>query len=302
MKVIEPVAVTDATLTSSSVPENDHSEWDISTTYDADDYVIVIGSTHKIYQSSQGSNLGNDPTTDDGTWWVEISATNRWKAFDQKISDKVTRSGSIFYSITVATPVAGIAFFGLEAPEVRVRIYDLDPLKIYDETVGLVDAGEIVDWYTFFTFDTIEYDTEALFVNLPVYVGYRIDITIGDGTGTAKVGQIVLGKVATLGQTIDGTSIGIEDYSTKSRDDFGNAILVERAFADEVRFQFAMASSDARRVKRTLARLRAVPAVYFADEEMVRYGATVFGFFKDFDIPLSSGGVSFANLEIEGLT
>ena len=302
MKVISPITVTNAILTASNVTENDHSEWDISTTYDADDYVIVIGTTHKIYQSAQGSNLGNDPTTDDGTWWTEISATNRWKAFDQKIADQVSKSGTITYSITPASIVTGIGFLGLSAAEVRVQVYDTNPTEIYDETVNLIDDSGIVSWFTYFTFDAADYDTEALFVDIPAYAGYQIDITIGDGTGTAKVGQIIPGKVQTLGEQIDGTSIGIEDFSTKSRDDFGNAILVERAFADEVSFRFVLQSSDARRVKRILSDLRAVPALYFADEEMISYGATVYGFFKDFDIPLSSGGVSFANLEIEGLT
>jgi hypothetical protein len=107
--------------------------------------------------------------------------------------------------------------------------------------------------------------------------------------------------VHALGSSLDGTGLGIEDYSTKDRDDFGNALLVERAFAQTVDFQFHLPTKDARRVHRVLSRLRATPSVYFAGEDMVDFGTTVFGFFQDFDIPLASGGTSFASLQIEGL-
>lgn len=302
MKVIAPVAITDVILTASNVAEADHPEWSAATTYAKGDRVIVL-ATHRIYESAIASNTGNDPVTDSGANWIEISATNRWKAFDQKIADQVSNAGTISYSIIPDRQVTGLAFFRLDAAQVRVQIFDngSPAAQVYDQTVQLVDTTAIVDWFTFFTWQA-EYDEEALFVGVPGYAGYRIDITIGDGTGTARVGQVVVGAAYRLGDTIDGTSIGIEDFSTKERDDFGNAVIVQRAFADTVDFDFAMNTADARRVKRILSSLRATPAVYFADEAATEFGTTVYGFFQDFAIPLSAGGKSFATLEIEGLT
>ena len=304
MKLIAPITVTDSILTASNVAENDYAEWAVGTTYADAARVIVIGTTHKVYESVQSGNVGNDPTTDDGTWWIEVSATNRWKAFDQKLEDVVSRSGTITYSFVPTSIVTGIAFLNVNAPSVQVEVFDsVSPNdKIYDQTISLVDDTVIVDWFTFFTSDLTIFDTEALFIGIPGYANNEIDVTIGDGTGTPTVGQIVLGKVETLGFTTEGTSIGIEDFSTKDRDTFGNAIINERAFADETNFNFSLNTSDARRVKRILSNLRATPAVYFADEDLIRYGTTVYGFFQDFSIPLSTGSLSFANLEIEGLT
>ena len=304
MKLIAPITVTNSVLSASNVTEDDYAVWASGTTYSSGTRVIVIGTTHKVYESVQSANTGNDPTTDDGTWWLEISATNRWKAFDQKLADTVSNSGTITYTLIPSSLVTGIAFLNINAPQVRVQVFeDVSPnTEIYDVTQSLVDDTVIVDWFTFFTSDLTIYDTEALFIGLPGYTGYEIDITIGDGTGTPTVGQIVLGKVEELGFTTDGTQIGIEDFSTKGRDDFGNAIITERAFADETTFNFSLFSADARRIKRILSNLRATPAVYFADEDLIRYGTTVYGFFQDFSIPLSTGNLSFANLEIEGLT
>lgn len=304
MRVISPITVASADLLSSNVAETDHSQWDISTTYSAADRVIAL-STHKIYESVTGSNLGNDPTTDDGTYWTEISATNRWKAFDGKITDQTSNTGSITYSIDLPILLTAAAILNCAAPEVRIQIYDtsIPAVEVYDQTIILVDDSAIVDWFTYFTEDISgSYETEAIFLGMPGYAGYQMDITVGDGTGTPAVGEIVLGRPYTLGETLGGTSIGIEDFSTKSRDAFGNAIIVERAFIDEVEFQFTLQTADARRVKRILASLRATPAVYFADESILSYGTLVYGFFQDFEIPLSAGGQSTATLRIEGLT
>lgn len=304
MKVITPITVTDTILTASNVTEDDYSEWASGTTYAAEDRVIVTGTTHKVYESVLGSNIGNDPTTDDGTWWLEISATNRWKAFDQKISDQVSNSGTITYSLVPSSLVTGIGLLNLNAPQVQIEIYEAASPndKIYDTTQTLVDTTAIVNWFTFFTEDlSSKFDTEALFIGIPGYAGHQIDVTIGDGSGTPKVGQIVSGRVDTLGWTSDGTTIGIEDFSTKDRDSFGNAIITERAFADETAFNVTIVTSDARRIKRILSNLRATPALYFADEDLISYGMTIYGFFQDFSIPLSTGNLSYATVEIEGL-
>jgi hypothetical protein len=261
---------------------------------------MVTGTTHKIYKSAQASNTGNDPTTDDGTWWVEQSATNRWKAFDQKIADQTSNPTWIIYYITPETMVTGLAFFGLDAGSVRVQVYDESATEIYDEERDIVDNTAVVDWFSYFTEDVI-YDTEALFVDVPGYSGYEIKIVVNGGTGDAKVGQVVLGKVSELGVSLDGTEIGISDYSTKERDDFGNPVIVERDFAETADFEFAMNNTDARRVQRILAGLRATPAVYFAGEEITYFGATVYGLLQDITIPIRSAGKSIVTLEVEGL-
>lgn len=302
MKVIAPIAVTEAILVGSNVGEDDNPAWAAGTTY-AQGVRVNLLATHKTYESVQGSNLGNDPASDDGTWWIEVSATNRWKAFDQKIADQVSNAGSITYSLAAPSLITGIAFFNISAAEVRIRISDTGEVETYDKTVSLVDDSEITDWFSFFTTDIDSFVTEALFVDFAAYPGYRIDITIGDGTGTAQVGQIAIGKTATLGTALEGTTIGLTSFSTKEVDDFGSWTIVPRAKSDPVNFDFAMPASGAGRVKRILNSLRDTPAVYFAGENLIStHGAMTYGLFQDYEIPLRKVGVSIVQLEIEGLT
>lgn len=295
MRVIYPIAMTDAQLDSSNVTENDHATWASGTTYAAEDRVIVV-STHSVYESVQGSNTGNDPTTDDGTWWVRVGATNRWKAFDGYIADQVERSGTITYTFTPSGVVTGIAFFGLAATSVRVQVSATG----YDRTIDLVDGTEVTDWLDFFT-QPIEYDTEALFADVASYTD-QIVITIDAGAGTAKVGQIVFGRVVQLGEVVDGTQPDFVSFATKSRDAFGRALLVDRDFADTVRFRFHAPTQKQRLIKRTVTELDTTPAVWFAQEGMEAFGLQIYGYPVDYDAPLSSGGTTFYNLEIEGLT
>lgn len=303
MKVISPQTISNAVFVASNVTEDDHAVWDVGTTYDADDFVIVTGSTHKVYQSAQGSNTGNDPTIDDGTYWTEIGATNRWKAFDLYLTDQVENSGSITYSLLASGIVTGIAFFGLAATSVRVQVFDSeDPAnEIYDQEISIVDGSGVTDWFSFFT-EEIVYDTEALFVGLPAYSGFQIDITIDAGAGTAKVGQIVMGKVLTLGRTVEGTSPAFTSYSLKERDAFGRVSLVERDNSDKVVFHFIAPTQDQRRLNRIVKQLDVVPAVWFPDDGMTAYGLMIYGFPTDYDPELSAGGTSRYVLEIEGLT
>jgi len=300
MKLIKPITVTDTQFVTSNVPEDDHPVWLVGTTYAALDRVIVAGTTHKIYESVASSNTGNDPTTDNGTNWTEISATNRWRAFDLVLGDTVTNSATIAYGLLADTPIDGIAFFGLAAGTVQVVVRDLGASIIYDVTKDLIDSMVVVDWLTFY-FGGIDFDSEALFTGVPGFTGNTIEITIASPSGTISVSQIVLGQVKVLGETLTGTEIGIEDFSTKTRDSFGNATIVERAFIDNVDFRFVLNTRDARDVKRILTSVRAQPAVYFVNETDVSMGTTVFGYFRDFSIPLNAGGKSTANLEIEGL-
>lgn len=297
MRVVEPIKITDAILDSSNITEDDYAEWASGTAYTTGDRVMVL-STHRIYEAVT-SSTGQTPVGDDGTYWLDIGATRRWKAFDRLISDPVTKAGDITYSLVPNTLADALAFFGLNASSIRVKCTDPVEGVIYDVTREIIDKSVVFDGFSY-AFEPIPYQTQEIFNAVPVYTGVTVDITV-TSDGTTKLGQIVLGRDQVLGETMTGTGIGIEDFSRKDRDAFGNAILVERAFAQIVDFQFAFPTDGARRVNGVLARLRATPAVYYVGDETSQFGTTIYGFYRDFSIPLTTS-VSFATLEVEGLT
>lgn len=299
MKLIEPKEITLGELISSTVPLDDFTYWDVAVEYDSGDRVAINGDPKIVYESSSSANTGNPPESDDGTFWIEVGASNRWKAFDKFLADPVVHDDDIEYTFVLNGSISSIALFGLVAGEVTVKIYDPSDVLVFQKTTELTDTTDIIDWYSFYTFEG-DYDQEVLIPDLPAYAGNKLIVTISGATGT-EVGQIVAGKVWTIGETLANTEIGIQDFSFKERDEFGRATIVERDSFDTVDFNFVVNTKDVRRVKRLLNRLRATPCVYYISEDSISLGAFVYGYFPEFRIPLTVS-VSFATLQVEGLT
>ena len=241
MQIIKPVTVTNSILTSSNVTEDDYAEWDVATTYADGDNVIVIGTTHKVYESLVGSNLGNDPTTDDGTNWLEISATNRWKAFDRKISDPVTNLESIEYQLNdTGSSVTSVALFGLKGVTANVTVTDAD---LVDTTYAVtVATGTRYDGSTgdVFVFDASSRPA-VTFRRGNTYIfdqsdasnaGHQIAIRETDGTAWTS-GVTTTGTAGTDGVTTfvvpNDAPDGLQYYCTIHGINMGNDITVEGA-------------------------------------------------------------------------
>jgi len=75
MNVIEPLAITDARLTSSTVVETAPTAWNSGTTYALNDTASTAGAAGLItvYKSIQAANLNH--ATSDAAWWVSIGTT-----------------------------------------------------------------------------------------------------------------------------------------------------------------------------------------------------------------------------------
>lgn len=296
MKMIEPLAVTDAVLTATNLVEDDAPAWDVATSYAVGAQVISI-ATHSLYVSEVAANLGNDPDADDGSNWTRLSSTNIWKAFDQLIDDQVENDDLISYTITPTGGVSGISFFGLEADAIDIEV-SLGA-TIYNFHQDLVNLDDVEGWYSWL-FSGVVREKEALFLDLP-YLGvgteYKIDIT---GPGAIKVGQIVAGKITTIGVTEWGAQIGILDYSRKDRDSFGNAFIVERRFSRLASFPISVNAERARRVQRKMEDFRATPAVWIGDDRS-EYALIIYGFYKSYTHVLAFDNHSRGLIEVEGL-
>jgi len=310
MRIINPIDVTPANgkMTATNIPETDETEYSSATTYALGDKVMVTGTgggaataTHKIYESLIASNTGNDPTdqTNNADKWLEVSATNRWKMFDQRLADPSTRTGGISITLTLGAIANSVAMFNVDADSVDITITDPVDGVVYTTTVDLVDNGSVSDWYHYFYDPIINYRELVLF-DLPLYAAADIDITLNVASGDASVGEIALGRFTEIGDTQFGASIGIIDYSRKDRDTFGNAVVIERDYSQRGEFDLILQTHQTRIVRNQLAALRATPAVW-AGKSDGDWGTLIYGYFRDFDIVLSGPEYSDCSIQIEGL-
>jgi hypothetical protein len=297
--VVKPLSITDAMLTSSTVTEADYSAWSSATTYAVGTRVIVL-STHKIYESLQASNLNKDPLTQ-AVWWIEVSPTNRWACLDTSVTTQTKKATSISYTITPNQAVNALALLNLtNATSVVISMTSaLGGGTVFSKTVSLAAVPLYSAWWAWF-YGTKIAPTQSVNLDLPSYVDGVITITINGGAGLA-VGVLMLGQQRAFGVGIQyGARVGIQDYSRKEKNDFGDTILVERAFAKRANFDLILEKYETDQLQNFLSEIRATNVLWIGSDDYE--STTIFGFYKNFDIVISYSNRSDCSLEIEGLT
>ncbi len=207
MRLINPLPVTPAVLAMTNVPEDDAPLWDIATAYAVEDQVIY---EHRVYEAliahtGQQPNLVNDPPT-----WLDLGATNRYRAFDQAIEQQATNPGSLEYLLEPGVLVNAVAIFNADGSTAQVRVTDAIDGVVYDRTEPLVDDTLVIDWWAYF-FEPIIARKDIAFIDLPQYAGVELEVIIDAGMGVAGVGEIVVGTQRRIGETNYGTSVGIDE-------------------------------------------------------------------------------------------
>ncbi|MGV6473510.1 hypothetical protein [Azotobacter vinelandii] len=296
MRIIKPIEITESILVSSSVPEDDYAAWSAATAYAVGDRCI---RAHRIYEALIAST-NVDPATDasDPPKWLDLGATNRWRMFDDKVGSLTEQTGSIAVTLAPGTVINSLALFNLRGRTATAVMTDPLEGEVYRREVSLVDAG-VSDWYEWF-FAPIGRRTDIVLLDLPAYGTAELSVTIDNVSDMAACGHLVTGSQAEIGVALYGTGVGITDYSRKETDEFGNSIVIERAFSKRAEFDVIVDTVRVGLVQRLLASIRARPAVWIGEAS---YEATVlFGFFKDFSISISGPQVSDATITVEGLT
>lgn len=279
----------------SNVAENDYAAYAAGTTYALAARVIY---NHAIYESLQASNIGRTPDVSP-TWWLAISATNRWKAFDVKVVDQVSRTNVIEYIITPGQIVDSLAILNIYGSSVEIVATDPTEGEVYLRVINLISTGNVIDGYTY-CFNPITMSTDVSVTDIPPFSSASISIKVFSVGDTVRIGEVVIGAMFELGGTEYGPSIGIIDYSSKAVDAFGNYSVIERSYSKRISCNLFLDNSTVDEVMRQLSQYRAKPLVWVAADGFS--SLIVYGFYRSFDITIPYPTQSACSLEIEGLT
>lgn len=384
MDIINPIVWAPSMLTSSSVPETDHSAWSSATFYNAGDRVILT-STHKIYecvQAHQGTTgvtatptismaspavatatshgfTNNQPilitttgvlpaglspnvryyvkyvdannfqftttpngiainTTVAGTGthtvraatttpsanltgnsplWLEISATNRFKMFDDKWGTQTTASNTLTVQVSPGTPIDSLALLNLIGSSVTITC-TRSAVTIYSRTIVLQTDIGVYDWKTYFLAPIVTQD-DVVVTDLLPYGDQIISITIV-GPSTVAIGNITMGSKIEIGMLQSSPKVGIVDYSTKTTDVYGNIVVTQRAYSKRFSCTLMVMNSFVDQLASLLAGIRATPVIWVGSGSDYS-SLIVWGFYKDFEVDIANSLVSYCSLTIEGL-
>jgi hypothetical protein len=269
LRLVQPVPVTDARLTASTVQEDDFPAWAAGTAYPLGARVI-LSSTHRIYESAAGANSGNDPAGSSGKW-LDVGPTKRWAMFDQALGTATTGAGAITVTLA-AGAVNAVALLDVNASTVRVQAPGYDRTQ----TVG---AGALT------------------FLDMPE-TSLPVTVTV-TGAGLVSVGTLLIGRLVLLGITEANPTAAITDFSRKEVDDFGEVAVVQRAWAKRMSARALIRTDALDQVAGRLAMVRARPALWVGPTGLD--SLTIYGFVKDWSIE-AGGAVSKLTLSIEGLS
>ncbi|MCE0961807.1 hypothetical protein [Pseudomonas putida] len=279
-----------------NVPEADYPLWVPTTAYAVG---VVVMFEHRNYEALV-ENTNKIPTgvaTDPPTW-LDLGPTNRWRMFDDKIGTVTSNPESIDLTIAPGRAVDSLAFFGLDAASIYVRVVDPYQGIVYESVVSPVSTDGINDWYDYF-FSPVEVNEDFVLLGLPAGSYGSIEIKIAKPGGIAKVGALILGKAAVLGEALYGTSVGITDYSRKERDTFGNMIIVERGYSKRAEFDVIVQTSMVSQVQRLLSKYRAKPLVWIGEASV--QSTILYGYYKEFNLVISGPTASDCSISVEGL-
>lgn len=296
LKVIKSITVTDAILTATSVAEADHATWLVGTTYALGDRVIL---NHLIYESLQASNTGKAPATET-LWWAEVSATNRWKLFDLSSTTQTLIDAADYYEMTPGQAVNALALVNISGVlTVRVRLTDPSFGVVFDQTADLADVPSESSWYAWF-FEPRTEQTQFVVSDLPSYPNatLRVDLT---SSGAAYVGAMVFGTQRSIGMGVQqGLRLGLQDYSRKERNDWGDTVLVQRAYAKRATVSMLLSNAELDNAYNLLVDLRATPCLWLISDNYT--SLSLFGFFSNFEITIAYAQYSDVSLDLESLT
>jgi hypothetical protein len=258
--------------------------------------ITTTGTQSGVHTLYSNPNKGYALT--DAVRWLDLGSDNRWRMFDQSNSSQTSVGEKIDVSVQVTGRADSVALLNIVAASVQIKATTIDGL-IYDTTFNLVSSSGVSNWYDYF-FEPIIRRGDQVTINLPLNSDPLIQVIMLEPGGTAKCGTMVIGQSLILGGLVYGATVGIQDYSRKVADAFGNYTIVQRAFAKRATFKVAMAGSKVDAAAAFLASVRAIPVVYKGTD---LYTSTfIYGFFKNWTIEIAHPDVSYCTLDVEGLT
>lgn len=312
MKILVPVAEDDIVLDAASgAATSAYASWSGSTAYVIGDIVSRPSADGRRWHDYEATaaNTNLDPRVNYeavNPSWIRLGLSNRYKAFDRIVGDPAVASGgSIVYRFEMTANVTSIAIFGMVGQQVAVSVLGRNGDGSFTTIAGsqrvrdIADSPNIGDWFQYF-FAEFEVTPDVLFDGLPAYVGNFLQVQV-TSSGDVEIGEIVFGKEMEIGTTLEQPTLGIRDYSRKERDEFGRPIIVERPYSLYGEFDIAYPSARTRSLLTELAKIRAVPAVYYVPTMDTGAGTMIFGYFTDFSMNLNVGEESYSTITVEGL-
>lgn len=292
--IVPPLTITDSILYATDVAEDTNPAWSSATTYGLDARVY---SGHTVYQSIQAGNL-NHPVTDTD-WWVTVGPTNRWALFDLSNSTQTAQATSMSYTLKPGGAVTALFALNLTGCNtVRVRVTHPTVTLTYDKTINVSRLPTQSSWWAWY-YGERRQAVLALFTDLPALPGCTIVVDLA-GTPSLAIGVLGVGQIKRIGLGVkSGARVGIDDYSRKETDEWGETVLIQRNFAKRASFDIPVPAAQVESSITLLNSLRAKPVLVIGSAS--RNSTVLFGFYKSYEVTHAYADTSELTIDFQDL-
>ena len=283
MKILVPITLTDAMLSSSTIAEPAAGEtvWNAATSYTVGQRCILT-ATHRVYENLIAGVNATSPDqalTGATPRWLDYGPTLRWAAFDGVVNTPSTATTSFTY-VLLPGFFNAIAFYGVDGATITVSIKDAPGGTVFYTYSGAL-LEPPVDYYDYY-FGVIRGLSKLVLSDILLYANPEVTITV-TGVGTVEAGMIALGDLRPLiseggiGGTQQGASAEPFTYSYINTDAFGRTSIVRRHSATNMRASVVLPKTDADAALATVQSVLDVPAAWIATDAEGYAGLNVFG-------------------------
>lgn len=215
MRVIPPVTITQAMLTSSTIAEPDAGEtaWVSGTTYAIGD-VRIRTSTHRQYRRAT-AGAGTTPPESDATNWQDIGPTNRYNMLDRNRSTRSSSASPLTVVITPGVRFDSLGLCGMVNVDSAAITITNGASTLYTKTLTLKSraGGSFFNYF----FGGFTRKSLAVLFGLPLNAGNVLTITFTASSGNVQVGAVILGLSQYVGKAVYGASDSALNYSNVTR-------------------------------------------------------------------------------------
>ncbi|RYF73816.1 MAG: hypothetical protein EOO22_08265, partial [Comamonadaceae bacterium] len=259
MKVIPPLFVTDAKLTSSSVPETDATVWSAATAYALGQLAMRTTGVHRVYRRLVAGTSAATPESDPINW-LDLGSTNRWRMLRADANVRTTGTSPVVILITPGERISAVGIVGVVADTVKIEQLDATDTVVLTITESLATRITLT-WFDYF-FGDFKFKASFLSLALLPITGSKLRVTLTRAAGDVSCGPVIVGNSVDLGKVQNGATAGVVDFSTVERDPFGNPVLLKRKAVPRTSQESVITRAQVPAVRQALTALGAQCALY----------------------------------------
>lgn len=271
-------------------------------------YTYVSGVSQQVtYQNRTYELLATTtvnttlPTATTPVYWLDVGPSNRWGVFDYLRNSATLTRTQLVISMSTSTRADTLVLVGLQnVQEAVVTVYSPSSgVTLYSSYKNLTSKASST-WYDYFF--TIGTKTKsAVFSDLVPFSDAIISVVLNGSD--ISCGGIILGKAQEIGTVQRGASNEVINFSTVTRDIYGNATMVQRRNIPKTNQNLLLDKSLVNSVRAVRDELNAVPAAWVGLEDLPdQYyfeSLLIVGFYKTFTISLDNPLYASITLELE---